>query len=82
MSRSSSVFASAADPPKVPLGSTYRPVAKPWSRRGLNGPPPRTASRMRSENEPMPVPAMFTWIAFTPRPLLAMTPKFQPSPYR
>ena len=29
-----------------------------------------------------PVPAMFTWMAFTPRPLLAMTPKFQASPYR
>jgi hypothetical protein len=56
------------------------PEAKPCSWMPLKGPPPRTASRRRSVNVPIPVPAMFIWVAFMPRALSATSPKFQPSP--
>lgn len=63
------------------LGLVNRPEAKPWTRGSSSkGPPPRTASRARSEKVAMPVPAMFFCVACTKRASSAISPKFQPSP--
>ncbi len=63
------------------LGSVYRPLANPWTPGSASkGPPPRTASRARSEKVAMPVPAMFFCVAWTKRASSATSPKFQPSP--
>ncbi len=63
------------------FGAVNRPEAKPWTRGSSSkGPPPRTASRERSEKVAMPVPAMFFCVAWTKRASSATSPKFQPSP--
>jgi hypothetical protein len=64
------------------VGIHQAPLPKPWVLRMVsppsNGLPPRTASRSRSEKEPMPVPARCFWVACTKRLSSCTSPKFHP----
>jgi hypothetical protein len=63
------------------VGIGVQAAREPWMRgSSSNGPPPRTPSRRRSLNVPIPVPAILSWLACTKRALFATSPKFQPSP--